>query len=273
MSEYSSLKVPELKKLLQEKSLPVTGNKADLIARLQEHDKANAAPARENEDEIDYSDDEVPATTQSVEPTKPEEPAEAVAPVPVAPPVEEKKQPAEPAEPVESVKDAAADPATVTDEPAEAAPEDPAAPEAPKTDFSAHLPASTVNDEARKRAERAKRFGLVEDEEEKRKTARVERFGVDESSLVQGLDAALPERRPAKRGREGANADADRGAKRQNPGARQRGRGRFRQAGGSRPGVVVRKEGKPNAPRGKVILDDPTERAKAEARAKRFGGA
>jgi hypothetical protein len=40
MSEYAALKVPELKKLLQEKSLPVAGNKADLIARLQEHDKA-----------------------------------------------------------------------------------------------------------------------------------------------------------------------------------------------------------------------------------------
>lgn len=39
MTDYSSLKVPELKKLLQEKSLPVAGNKADLIARLQEHDK------------------------------------------------------------------------------------------------------------------------------------------------------------------------------------------------------------------------------------------
>lgn len=39
MAEYSSLKVPELKKLLAEKSLPQTGNKADLIARLQESDK------------------------------------------------------------------------------------------------------------------------------------------------------------------------------------------------------------------------------------------
>lgn len=38
--KYSALKVPELKKLLQEKSLPVAGNKADLIARLVEHDKA-----------------------------------------------------------------------------------------------------------------------------------------------------------------------------------------------------------------------------------------
>ena len=44
MAEYASLKVPELKKLLQEKQLPVTGNKADLIARLQEHDKAKEDP-------------------------------------------------------------------------------------------------------------------------------------------------------------------------------------------------------------------------------------
>jgi SAP domain-containing ribonucleoprotein len=39
MAEYSSLKVPELKKLLAEKGLPQTGNKADLIARLQENEK------------------------------------------------------------------------------------------------------------------------------------------------------------------------------------------------------------------------------------------
>jgi len=38
MTDYSQLKVPELKKLLQERSLPVSGNKAELIARLQEAD-------------------------------------------------------------------------------------------------------------------------------------------------------------------------------------------------------------------------------------------
>lgn len=47
MSDYASLKVPELKKLLQEKSLPITGNKADLIARLQEHDKSQEKPKEE----------------------------------------------------------------------------------------------------------------------------------------------------------------------------------------------------------------------------------
>lgn len=44
MAEYSSLKVPELKKLLAEKGLPQTGNKADLIARLTDDDNKNAAP-------------------------------------------------------------------------------------------------------------------------------------------------------------------------------------------------------------------------------------
>lgn len=42
MADYASLKVPELKKLLAEKSLSQTGNKADLIARLVEDDKKNA---------------------------------------------------------------------------------------------------------------------------------------------------------------------------------------------------------------------------------------
>jgi hypothetical protein len=42
--EYPSMKVPELRKLLQERSLPTTGNKPDLVARLQEDDKSKEAP-------------------------------------------------------------------------------------------------------------------------------------------------------------------------------------------------------------------------------------
>lgn len=43
MADYNSMKVPELKKLLNERSLPHTGNKADLIARLTENDRQQAA--------------------------------------------------------------------------------------------------------------------------------------------------------------------------------------------------------------------------------------
>lgn len=53
MAEYSSLKVPELKKLLAEKGLSQTGNKADLIARLTDDDNKNAAPAAAEEPSVD----------------------------------------------------------------------------------------------------------------------------------------------------------------------------------------------------------------------------
>ncbi|KAI0119004.1 hypothetical protein F4814DRAFT_223301 [Daldinia grandis] len=263
MSDYASLKVPELKKLLQEKSLPVTGNKADLIARLQDHDKSqNPAPVRENEDEIDYSDDEVPTTSKPLGTAIAAEPVE---PTPV--PVEEKS--AEPSEPVESAPDSA----PTTDKPVEDEAEEPAEPEAPKEDFSAHLPASNADEEARKRAARAKRFGVVENDEDKKKTERAERFGVDESTLVKGLDAALPEKRPSKRGREGGNAEGERGAKRQTPNNQQKGKGRFRLGRGGKPNGAPRKEGRPAGAKGKTaVINDPSEKAKAEARAKRFAG-
>jgi SAP domain-containing ribonucleoprotein len=45
MPDYSHFKVPELRKLLQDKSLPISGNKAELIARLKEADKTPAADA------------------------------------------------------------------------------------------------------------------------------------------------------------------------------------------------------------------------------------
>lgn len=48
MADYNSMKVPELKKLLQERSLPASGNKADLIARLQENDKSKETTTTES---------------------------------------------------------------------------------------------------------------------------------------------------------------------------------------------------------------------------------
>ncbi|KAI0403224.1 hypothetical protein F4802DRAFT_572767 [Xylaria palmicola] len=281
MADYASLKVPELKKLLQEKLLPVTGNKADLIVRLQEHDKAQeaakpaaepaGAPVSAEEDPIDYSDDDVPAS-------KPE---------PAAKPALVEEKPAEPAAaPAEPAAEAPAP--SSEDQPAEAAtgdanPVESEAEAVPKTDFSAHLPASSADEEARKRAERAKRFGITEnvDEEAKKKAERAQRFGADQTSVPSGLDTALPEKRERKRGREGApnpngNADGERGAKRQQSGPGRRRGGRDNRGRGGRHGggdrAPPRKEGGGGGggkPRG--VLDDPSERAKADARAKRFG--
>ncbi|KAI1365846.1 hypothetical protein F5Y08DRAFT_164359 [Xylaria arbuscula] len=288
MADYASLKVPELKKLLQEKQLPVAGNKADLIARLQEHDKATedpkpaAAPVSAEEDPIDYSDDDVP--TSKPEPTTESAPATEKVVEPTAATTEPAAQPSA------TNGEAKAAETTTTDEakPAETEAETESK-EAPKTDFSAGLAASTADAEAKKRAERAKRFGITEtaDAESKKKAERAERFGldVDQGALVSGLDSALPEKRERKRGREGGaanKADGERGAKRQQNtqgGGRHRGGGRDnRNNRGGRQGArndrgPGRKDGggggggKP-----KAILDDPSERAKADARAKRFGG-
>ena len=45
MADYSQQKVPELKKILADRGLVVSGNKADLIARLVEDDKKSAGGA------------------------------------------------------------------------------------------------------------------------------------------------------------------------------------------------------------------------------------
>jgi SAP domain-containing ribonucleoprotein len=131
-----------------------------------------------------------------------------------------------------------------------------AVPEVPKQDFSIGLQQTDAEKEAAKRAERAKRFQMPEDEEEKKKQERAKKFGLDaQEQVVKGLDSALPERRQ-KRGRE--DKQGGRSAKRQTP---------DRRTGPPPKGAAVAKK-----PVGRVT-DDPSEKAKAEARAKRFQNA
>lgn len=125
---------------------------------------------------------------------------------------------------------------------------------------------STVADEeAKKRADRAKRFGIEEDEDAKKRADRASRFGIDEKELASGLDSALPER-PLKRGRGRGEGDGNRPGKRQSTDGRNpRRSGRNR---GPAPAAAAPKGG--NQPKKTNILDDPTEKAKAEKRAARF---
>jgi SAP domain-containing ribonucleoprotein len=274
MTDYSQLKVPDLKKLLSERGLAVSGNKADLISRLQEHDKKPAAAGgtyqysfalklnahrsdgvvTAGEDEIDWDEDDNKATASA---------AAAVA-------AGGRGQVANP--PAASNQKAAVKPATTTDSKvsegvvarapdggaassgaatAEAAP----APEAPKQDFSIGIQQTDAEKEAEKRAARAKRFGIPEDDEAKKLAERAKKFGLDaQETVVKGLDSALPERR-AKRGRE--DRDGGRSAKRQTPDRRTE----------AAPKVAASTKAKKPAGR---VLDDPVEKAKAEARAKRF---
>ncbi|KAI6783233.1 uncharacterized protein J7T54_000735 [Emericellopsis cladophorae] len=257
-TDYFTLKVPELKKLCSERGLSPTGNKADLVARLKEHDEANGtaepqstekesnqeanAEAAPKEDLISYSDDEAPAAKPA-----PVEAAAATADAATANPS---------ASNPEETKVPEGEPAAPATE--EAKPE--------PVSFAAGLAASSASDEAKKRADRAKRFGIEEDEEKKKLAERAERFGVQEDA-VSGLDSALPDR-PLKRGR-GRNAEADNAR----PNKRQSQDRRGGRRDGRRGGADAPTGNKPAAAMKSSILNDPVEKAKAEKRAARFGGA
>ncbi|KAG9239298.1 hypothetical protein BJ875DRAFT_436726 [Amylocarpus encephaloides] len=254
MADYNALKVPDLKKVLQERGLVISGNKADLIARLQEHDKKGGGGAG-GEDEIDWDEDDTKATA-----------APAVAAVAaggqVANPTAIPNQ-----EEVDTVPSTTKDlkvasegepkstEAASTDAPKTEAPPV-AEPEAPKHDFTAGIQQSDADKEAEKRAARAKRFGMSEDDEANKLADRAKKFGLDnQTERVKGLDSALPERR-AKRTRE--DRQGGRNAKRQTPDGRTGPAPKQAPANKKAPGKVV---------------DDPAEKAKAEARAKRFQNA
>ncbi|PKK53225.1 hypothetical protein CI102_2996 [Trichoderma harzianum] len=263
MADYTALKVPELKKLLAEKKLPQTGNKADLIARLQEDDKKNATasapkadkPAESKEDEINYSDDEPSAASkpekeQAAKPS--EKPAAEPAAAAAAPADEDEAKPAE---------EAGDEPAA---EPAEA--------KEPAPSFAIGLSSTTADEELRKRVERAKRFGTELDDETKKLAERAKRFGVDDKELATGLDSALPER-PLKRGRDRKEGDGNRPGKRRSQDRReQQPSGNERRSGRNKGNQNQGGKGA-GKPKFSSIIEDPAEKAKAEKRAARFAAA
>lgn len=289
MADYSQMKVPDLKKILSERGLVVSGNKADLIARLQEDDKKAGATTGmlirsmrfalmcadadffvgAAEDEIDWDEDDNKATAPAPAPAAATtEPAAAAiaaggqGPVDTPIAVPNQKVDVNPSTTtdlkVTGGKDApkAADGAVASSgaTTTEVAPAP--APEEPKADFSLGLEMSDAQKEAEKRAARAKRFGIPENEEAKKLAERAKKFGLEgKDTVISGLDSALPERRQ-KRVREEKQSDG-RAAKRQTPDRRT----------DAKP--------KSNAPSSKKepfgkVTDDPVEKAKAEARAKRF---
>ncbi|KAK0651730.1 hypothetical protein B0T16DRAFT_454159 [Cercophora newfieldiana] len=290
MADYNSMKVPELKKLLNERGLTQAGNKADLIARLVENDKEQAKasdPKAESgkkdniEDEIDYEDDDFPATTAQ---TKPAAAAPATAPTPAAPaPV---AAPAKTTAPeTETVTPAA--PAPAADAPTESADKKTETATSGEPLFSQHLAPTNAKSEAEKRAARAARFGITEDKEseESKKTERAARFGIA-NDAVSALDSALPDR-PRKRGRDRGGEDKEddsRSNKRQTSGAAPARGGRNNAGRGNnqsnnrsgrrdRRGGASKEGGVPNGQKKATPAIDPAEKARLEARAKRFGTA
>lgn len=290
MADYNSLKVPDLKKILTERALTLAGNKADLIARLQEDDRKKApvsagmpsprimrplqlplpsqtahsltfsAPAAAD-DEIDWDEDDSKvapaAATTAAAATTIAAGGQGAIETPLA--VPNQKQDVDPAATTDLKVTGGADAPVAASGEVEAV-----VVEEPKQDFSIGLQKTDAEKEAERRAARAKKFGIVADDEEVKKSERAKKFGGGAEDVdISGLDGALPERK--KRGREEREGKpVGREAKRQTPDRR------------SEP---VKREARPSVPKQeprkayKSVLDDPVEKAKAEARRQKFASA
>lgn len=260
-TDYSKKTNAELVEILKARSLPHTGKKAGMVARLQEADQSiPAAPAAE--DVIDWGDEAEPETPAKA---STEAGAAAIAaggqgtvPNPVAVPNQKLDE-----------NPAATDDLKV--ESTGAAPE--VAPQAEAAvaeklvvNYTRGLPTTELETELAKRKARAEKFGIVEDEdtalrEATKQLERAKRFGTGaEESGVSRLDQALSDQRPRKRQNDSRNDG--RGGKR-----RDAGRNRNRNGGGgkARQGKVVDSGVKKNG--------SDKDNAAMEARKKRFAAA
>ncbi|KAM0796533.1 hypothetical protein BDR22DRAFT_893217 [Usnea florida] len=268
-TEYAKKKNAELEDLLKARSLPHTGKKADLIARLQQYDteqasKSNSTITAGAEDEIDWEDDAAAAEAPG---------AAAIAAGGLGQPANPTAVPNQVVDTDPSkTNDLTVDPpAPTTQDKAEAAAptEDPKAAETDKKKSlpSTGIKATTLDDELAKRQKRAARFGIQESNEDALKALeRAKKFGTGDAEdkvAVKGLDEALPERaaRGQKRGRGG-----DDGARRDGREKRSRVRGGGRN-GRERSGTP--KGGVKKAASGLSEKD----KLAAEARKKRFAAA
>jgi SAP domain-containing ribonucleoprotein len=262
MVDYTKMKNAELETLLKQRSLPHSGKKADLVARLQEDDKkeeegtttTETAPAATtsalaNEDEIDWDDDAAEPSKQSA-PT-PREPVTAPSTIPP------------PAGTIPNT-DAVKETNTATEGSGNAQVSNENNGDAkPVVDFSIGLRVTTIDEELEKRKARAKKFGIQETDplaqEALQRLERAKKFGEDGGP--RGLNEALPEQRE-KRRRDGGE-DGSRDHKR-------RGAGRFSGRSGGR-GDRRRQPNEGNTKgSGAPTWMNERDRAAAEARRSRF---
>jgi SAP domain-containing ribonucleoprotein len=258
-TEYSKKTNAELIEILKSRSLPHTGKKAELVARLLDADKADAnklkpaAPAKADtaEDVIDWDDDATPAETPADAKTTAESnsavtiagvkgKAANAAAIPkqkidIDPSTTHDLKVVSTGGPRPKLTKAADDvhspqgdgtngaASGTVDKPAEKA----------AVDYSMGLASTDLDAELAKRKARAAKFGIVEDDSSALKEAqkaleRAQRFGTTteggSSVGVKGLDEALPSERRRKRGRVDDGDNAQRGKRRDFSG---RGRGRM----------------------------------------------
>lgn len=168
MSEYSGLKVAELKELLKSRSLGTSGTKPELIARLEENDNQQNTAANEGGDAsaTEKKDESASAATAeqsngATGETTAEEPKAA---------------------------EASANPADTktTGDAAEKSDNQPAEQKGEEGDNWAQL----VIAEYEKRLKRSKRFGIA-DEETEQSLARVKKFGIEPAKAKKILTATM----------------------------------------------------------------------------------
>ncbi|KAH8700792.1 hypothetical protein BGW36DRAFT_395810 [Talaromyces proteolyticus] len=270
-SEYEKKTVAQLQELLKARSLPTTGKKADLIARLHEADKsANESAAKEAkadtvEDVIDWDDDAPGGEGAPKETTQPTTEASAAVIAaggqgavsnPVAVPNQTLGE--DPAKTNDLHVESQAGQTAAAEEKKE---------EKPAVDYSIGLQATDLESELEKRKARAAKFGIVNESGDAETGAdkaleRAKRFGTGESApAINGLDQALPER-SQKRGR--GDDQGGRGGKRRNFGGHNRHRNRN---GPSNSNKGNNPAGRSNEP--KSVFSDK-DKAALEARKKRF---
>lgn len=263
-TDYTKKKNAELEDLLKSRSLPHTGKKADLVARLQQYDADQASKTNSTtvaaagaEDEIDWEDDAALATDAAGGLTRPANPTAVTNQIVDTDP--------------SKTDDLTVDLPATNDTKAttESAPAEPIEPEKPQVDYTAGLSSTDLDSELAKRKERAAKFGIEESNEDALKALeRAKKFGTGSEGdkvAVRGLDQALPER-GVKRGRGGDGRDEGRQGKRSRVGGGGGNEGRNGRERSGTPKGVVKKAGG-----GRRYSE--ADRAAAEKRKARFNAA
>ncbi|MCJ1420505.1 hypothetical protein MMC32_006862 [Xylographa parallela] len=301
--DYTKHKNAELEHLLRARSLPHTGKKADLIARLVQDDSEKAHPAPPSgtapssgpatataDDEIDWDDDAAKAPT---EPTAPP----TLTPLPAHAGAGRAANPLAVPNQVPAIDPAATHDLTVTQSPPTTSPPPPAAspsPAPPLPTAPALAPVS-VESELAKRLARARKYNLSAEAvfEAEKALERFRKFGnvPAEVGAVGGLEGALPERGrgKGKRGREeegvgeGGGKDGGKGEGEKEKGAKRvdsrrregrgGGRGKSKERGRGKSGERIGRGRSKEVEGGKKGGEGVGEkdRLAAEARKARFG--